>query len=64
MSGGVAKNLGVVKLLEDKLGVRAHIAQEPNPRLLGHWVQISSPRISVEITGVSRFSLTWFLASN
>lgn len=29
ISGGVAKNVGVVKRLEDKLGVRAYIAQEP-----------------------------------
>lgn len=29
MSGGVAKNSGVLKRLEDKLGVRAYIAQEP-----------------------------------
>jgi predicted CoA-substrate-specific enzyme activase len=29
MSGGVAKNLGVVRYLEEKLGLKAHIAQEP-----------------------------------
>jgi predicted CoA-substrate-specific enzyme activase len=29
VSGGVAKNLGVVRYLEKRLGVRAHIAQEP-----------------------------------
>ncbi len=29
ISGGVAKNIGVVKRLERKLGVPAHIAQEP-----------------------------------
>lgn len=29
ISGGVAKNIGVVKRLEERLGVRAHIAFEP-----------------------------------
>lgn len=29
VSGGVAKNVGVVKRLEKKLGLKAHIAQEP-----------------------------------
>ena len=29
ISGGVAKNIGIVKRLENRLGLKAHIAFEP-----------------------------------
>jgi benzoyl-CoA reductase subunit A len=33
ISGGIAKNMGIVKRLEEKLGIKAHIA--PDPQIVG-----------------------------